>query len=363
VDVTVQGQGEVTFAELVDRLALGQDLVGLPGTAVRPAPGAPPVTNPARGLTNVNHLPPLDYSLIDVEAYFAAKGQRQLDYISSAGCPYRCAFCADPFVFGRRWTGIEPSRVGEEVEALWRRYRFQDLAFQDETFFASPRRVVGIAEEFLRRGLSITWTATMRADQAARLPEEALALCRRSGLRRVMIGVESGSPQMLEWMNKDITLEQVLDSAQRCLRHGLGAIFPFIVGFPGESPESLRQTLQLIKRLRALSPQFETPIYYYRPYPGSRIAAEVAQAGYQLPDTLEGWADFDFVGGPGPWMDEEAHRLVERFRFYNRLAWGPRVWPRRLLQGVARWRCRHDWYRLPVEKALVERLRPGPRLS
>src|SRR5690606_10641103 len=146
--------------------------------------------------------------------------QRQLDYISSTGCYFRCAFCADPFVFKRRWAALEPARMGEELESLWQRYRFADLAFQAETFFTARERVAAIAEEFLQRDLHFTWTATLRADQAVRLTDEVLALCVRSGLRRVMIGVESGSQEMLDWIAKDITVEQVLESAAMCVRHG-----------------------------------------------------------------------------------------------------------------------------------------------
>jgi radical SAM superfamily enzyme YgiQ (UPF0313 family) len=321
------------------------------------------LVNPPRALADMNSLPAHDYSLIDVERYFERKGQRQLDYISSTGCHFRCAFCADPFVFKRRWTALEPTRMGEEIEFLWRRYHFTDLAFQDETFFTFRERVTAIAEEFLRRHLHFTWTATMRADQAVRLNEDALALCVRSGLRRVMIGVESGSQATLDWIAKDITVEQVLQSAAMCVRHGIGAIFPFIVGFPGESQESVQATLMLVKRLRAMSPDFETPIFYYKPYPGSQIADAAVRNGYALPNSLEGWADFDFVGSTGPWVDSRTHRLVERFKFYNRFAWGPETWPRLLLQKVARWRCHRDWYHLPLEKMVVERLKPGPRLS
>jgi len=361
VDITVQGQGEATFQELVDRLADRAGLDGLPGTAFRS--DGTPRRSPPRPLVDMNVFPPVDYGLIPVEQYFRRKGKRQLDYVSSTGCHYRCAFCADPFVYGRRWVGLSPERVGDEIEFLWRRYRFEDLAFQDETFFTFEKRVIAIAEEFLHRGLSFTWTATMRADQGYRLSDEGWALCVRSGLRQVMIGVESGSPALLRWMLKDITLEQVLHCAERCVRYGLGAIFPFIVGFPDEPDESVRATLDLVKHLRAMSPRFETPIFYYKPYPGSLITEAVVRQGYDLPRTLEEWAEFDFIGSAGPWVSPEKYRLIERFKFYNRFAGGRRVWYRRPLQAIARWRCRRDFYGFPVEKAIVERLRPPPRMA
>lgn len=373
VDFTVQGQGEETFAELVDRLAEGAAPAGgygVAGTAERIDGRAE--RHPARPMRDMNSLPAHRYELLPVERYFDLKDERQLDTISSTGCFFRCAFCADPFVFKRRWTGLEPPRIGEEIEALWHRYHFSDLAFQDETFFTYRERAVAVAEQFLCRlgtgtspaaNRAFTWTATMRADQGERLGDEAMALCKRSGLRRVMIGVESGAQDMMEWMKKDISVDQVLASAALCVRHGIGAIFPFIVGFPGESEASVQASLALVKRLRGMSPHFETPIFYFKPYPGSPITDSVVRQGYTLPATLDQWADFDFVGSSGPWVSGEMHERIERFKFYNRFAWGPETWPRRPLQALARWRCRRDFYRAPVEKLVVDRMKPQQKLS
>lgn len=361
VDVTVRGQGEATFAELVERLAGGKDLDHLNGIAFRKDGQA--VLNPPRPIVAMDDLPAADYELLSVERYFGLKAQRQVDYISSVGCHFRCAFCADPFVYGRRWTAVSPSRMGEEIESLWRRHGFTELAFQDETFFTHPDRVREIADQFLRRGLTFDWTATLRADQGVRLREEGFELCVRSGLRRVLVGVESGSQEMLDWMQKDITVDQVLETADLCVRHGVAGIFPFIVGFPGESDESVNETVSLIKRLRAMSPGFETPVFYFKPYPGSRITEDMVRMGHELPSTLEEWADFDFIGSAAPWVSPGKYRLIERFKFYNRFAGGPETWRRWPLQAVSRWRCRRDFYGLPLEQMLIERLHPTPKLS
>jgi radical SAM superfamily enzyme YgiQ (UPF0313 family) len=375
VDVTVQAQGEITFGKIVGRLAQargssnvvesnGMDsLEGCPGCAYR-APDGTIRQNPPRPLADINALPALDYGLIPVERYFAQKGVRQLDFIASYGCFWRCDFCADPFVFGRRWVGLDPERLADEVAELWRRYRFDDLNFQDETFFTYAARVEEIADALLARGLPFTWAATMRADQGERLPDAVFAKLRRSGLRRVLVGVESGSQAMLDWMHKDIRLEQVIASAEKCLRHGVAAQFPFIVGFPSESEASVQATLDFAKRLRAISPAFQTPIFYFKPYPGSTITAAAVREGYTLPRTLDEWADFDIYDARGPWVSPERYRQVERFKFYQRLAWDEprRAW-KRPLQWLARWRCLNDVYALPVEQAVIGRLRPREALS
>lgn len=362
IDFAVQGQGEVTFAELTEALGQGAPVDRIQGLARRGADGVALPPTP-RALVELDELPRHNYELLQVESYFRYKKQRQLDYVTSTGCLFRCAFCADPFVYKRRWVALSPARIGAEIEALWDRYRFEELAFQDETFFTYRKRVAAIAEEFLTRNLRFAWTATLRADEAVRLTGDIFELCVRSGLRRVMVGVESGSQEMLDWMKKDITIEQVIETAELCRTHGVAAIFPFIVGFPGESDGSVQESLDLIKRLRAMSPSFETPLFYYKPYPGSDITQEVVRLGYELPSSLEEWADFDFVESAGPWVSPKKRKLIERFKFYNRFAGGPETWRRRPLQLISRWRCRRDVYGLPFEKLLLDRLWPMPRLS
>ncbi|HVT59859.1 MAG TPA: radical SAM protein [Thermoanaerobaculia bacterium] len=362
VDITVQAQGEITFTEILERLASGQSLAGCQGCTYREADGSARL-NPPRPLRDVNELRPHDYSLIEVERYFPLKGKRQLDYISSQGCAFRCAFCADPFVYNRKWTGLAPQRIGEEIEALWHRYRFDDVNFQDETYFTYPDRVAAVADEFIGRKLPITWAATMRADQGHRLSEEIFAKCKQSGLRRLLIGVESGSQEMMDRIKKDIKLEQVFFCAERCRRYGVAVNFPFIVGFPEESDDSIRATLKVVKRLRAMSPDFQTPIFYFKPYPGSSITHEAVANGFALPCSLDEWSDFDFVGSIGPWVSPEKYRLIERFKFFQQVAWD-RVRPwRRPLQRLARWRCTRDFYSAPVEKVLSNLLHPPPQLS
>ncbi len=360
VDAVVAGQGEQTFRELLDRLEAGGDLAGCAGTAYRHA-GAVRV-NPPRAMADLNRLPPHDYALIDVERYFAMKGRRQLDYVSSQGCRFRCGFCADPFVYGRAWTGLEPARVVDELAGLEARYGIEEVAFQDETFFTSARRVDAICEGFLARGVRFTWTATLRADQACRLDDAGFAKAAAAGLRRVMVGVESGSQRTLDWMTKDQTVEQVLVAAERCTRHGLAAIFNFIVGLPDEPADSLEATLALVKRLRAMHPAFETPVFFYRPYPGSAIAERARAAGYALPRGLDGWAAFDYVDGGSPWLTPAQRERVERLVFYARHAGRTEFW-RRPLAAVARWRCARDVYAFPIEKRIVEWLRPPARRS
>ena len=363
VDVTVRGQGEETFAEIVHRLAEGRSLEGCAGCTVRLADGTLH-ENPPRSLAPVDRFRAHDYGLIPVERYFELKGKRQLDYISSQGCNFRCAFCSDPFVYGRKWVGLDPIRMAMRLKELWERYRFDDVNFQDETFFTKRDRVQALADRIVGSGMRITWAATMRADQGIRLPDAVWARCKESGLRRLLVGVESGSNEMLKRIRKDIKIEQVFQTAQKMLDHGIAGHFPFIVGFPDESDASIRATLDCAKKLRSLSPDFLTPIYYFKPYPGSELVIEAVERGFRLPETLEAWSEFDYVAGlPGPWVSAEKFRLIERFKFFHELAWKRMSRGKRLLQQLARYRCDTDNYRWPVEMLLTRWVLPAQRLS
>ena len=82
-----------------------------------------------------------------------------------------------------------------------------------------------------------------------------------------------------------------------------------------------------------MSPDFLTPIYYFKPYPGSALVIEAVARGFRLPETLEAWAKFDYVAGePGPWVSPEKFELIERFKFFHELAWKRVSRGKRLLQ-------------------------------
>ena len=144
VDVTVQGQGEATFAEIVARLEQGRSLEGCAGCIVR-LPGGKVHKNPPRALLEVEGFRAHDYSLINVERYFELKGKSQLDYISSQGCNFRCAFCSDPYVYGRQWVGLEPQQIASWTAAALgalsvhgREFPGRDVLYQAQRSAHSP---------------------------------------------------------------------------------------------------------------------------------------------------------------------------------------------------------------------------------
>ena len=362
IDITVQGQGEITFQELVKAFDEGLPLKDVAGICFWNEEGKV-VKNKPRKLEDMGSFKRINYDLIDVEKYFEKKGMRQFDYISSTGCFFRCAFCADPFVFGRSFTCVPADQMGEDLEYYYKKYKFTDINFQDETFFTYAKRIKAFAEELIKRDIKTGWAATMRADQGERLPDDVWELCKKSGLRRLLIGVESGSQEMMDWLKKDIKLTQVFNCADKCAELDIGVIFPFIVGFPGESDKSIEGTVATIKKLRGQSEKFETPIFYFKPYPGSSITQEVVKHGYKLPASTREWSDFDYIGSSGPWVSPEKERFFEAFKFYLKAGFGktrPWAYP---LRKISQWRCEKEQFKFPIEKYLVEKIRPKQKLS
>lgn len=363
VTAIVIGQGEETFAEIAARLAAGETLNGVAGCYCTGDDGEI-VMNMSRPMRDINFFPRHDYTLIPVERYFNLKGQRQFDYISSQGCRFRCNFCADPAVFKRGWYGYTPERVVDEIADWWHQFHFTDLSFQDETYFTLPKRVAAIADGFLQRGLNFTWTGTLRADQGRRTDDAVFALCKRSGLRRVMIGLEAGSQETIDQIEKDITIEDMWITAEKLIRHTIGAIINVIVGFPGESPESVTETLRVAKELRAMSSDFELSVFYFKPYPGNPIAERLKSQNYRFPVTLVEWADFDYIGSSSEWLTDAQKREIEHFKFYQRLAYSNNhfwlYWP---LKKLSQWRINNKNYLLPIEQSLIRKLRGEQTLS
>lgn len=361
IDISVQAQGEITFSEIIEAIEHKTPLKAIKGICYRNEEGKI-VQNFARAIVDMNELPQMNYDLINVEAYFEKKGTRQFDYISSTGCYFRCTFCADPQVFQRKFSAYDAERISKDIAYYHKKYQFMDVNFQDETLFTYKDRIIDFAKAMVNKNIKITWAGTMRADQGNRMNDEDFKFLAAAGLRRVLVGVESGSQKMMDWLQKDIKMEHVDLCAERCKKHGIGVIFPFIIGFPEESEISFKKSIEKAYQLGKMSPNFQTPIFYFKPYPGTAITDKVVTQGYELPQTLMEWSEFDYIGSSGPWVSDEKYNMVENFKFYSKLAWNKTKWlyP---LKKVAQYRLKKHNYKFPIDRKLIQWVKPTQKLS
>jgi hypothetical protein len=113
-----------------------------------------------------------------------------------------------------------------------------------------------------------------------------------------------------------------------------------------------------------MSSEFELAVFYFKPYPGNPIADRLRAENYRFPESLEEWAAFDYIGSSNDWLSQEQKEEIEHFKFYQRFAYsGNRSLLRWPLQKLSRWRVERKIYTLPLERTLIERLRPGQALS
>jgi radical SAM superfamily enzyme YgiQ (UPF0313 family) len=316
VDACVSGQGERTFEDVVQALEAGVGYASVPG--VTWSRGGETVKNPPRPFEDVNRFPRTDFGLIDMERYFALRGVRRLDFCSSQGCPFECSFCADPMVYQQRWSGLRAERVVDELVEHVRRYRLSEVFFNDDNFFTDLRRTEAICRGLLANSLRVRWFGTGRGDLLRRLTDDQLLLLKESGCYKINVGAESGSPELLRHIKKGTLVEEVLETAEKLHRFGIGARFSFIAGFPQEPADSLQETYRTVKALREIDGDFETPIYFYAPYPGTELADRMPAIGFSAPRRLEDWRLVDLDHSIGPWISEPVRKWVPRYNFYLR---------------------------------------------
>ena len=368
VDVCVIGQGEQTILELMRAIRDGESWSSIAGLTYRQngtIRRAPP-----RALTPLDDLPDWPYQRLPMERYFHKHylGDRVATHHSSFGCPFACNFCAVVGMSNRKWVAQSPDRVGQVLEKFSLLYRADAVQFHDMDFFISESRTQAIAERLTPLGM--TWWALGRVDELMRYQDATWAAMRRSGLKMVFCGAESGSTEMLKRMNKGGTAsaDLTIELARRMKAHGIVPEFSFVVGNPPDPEADLSQTLSFIRRIKQINDATEIILYVYSPVPMDGTFYEAAQhQGFKFPDTLEGWVSdrwqtFALRRDPStPWSHGEVRRKVRDFESvlnaYYPTVTDMRMTParRRLLRAASAWRYHAKAYTRPVELNLLQR--------
>jgi anaerobic magnesium-protoporphyrin IX monomethyl ester cyclase len=163
--------------------------------------------------------------------------------VTSKGCPKGCLFCEA----GRTpYNPRSPMTVVNEIQECVDRYDIHEIDMFDYEFLIDRKRSMAILKELQRRNLDVIWACRARVDS---VDEELLREMKRAGCNRIYFGIESGVPEILERVNKGITLEQVRETIRTTKRIGIRALGFFLIGSPGETRETVRQTLKFAKEL------------------------------------------------------------------------------------------------------------------
>ncbi len=245
------GEGEHTLLDLSLAFLTGHGESSVPGIASLDSTGTRTIhTEPRHALRYPSPLPPPARDLVDHnlyrDAWLHAHGRFSLNAISSRGCPFRCNWCAKP-IFGDNFRVTEPHQVAAEMLELRDRYGAQHIWFADDIFGLNRRWVSSFADEVDRRHAQLPFKIQARADLVTR---EVAASLARAGCEEVWMGVESGSQNVLDAMEKGLRVDDVYDARENLRDAGVRACFFLQFGYPGETWADIRQTIDLVRRTR-----------------------------------------------------------------------------------------------------------------
>lgn len=205
------------------------------------------------------------YHLLPMETYLSNPTVgfgRDVDFISSRGCPFNCTFCYQPW--GRKFRAHSVDFILDALSYLKDSYHIDFVAFQDDEFMGRKSRVFEFCEKIQKRIPNLLWSCTGRVNF---IDEDIVGKMRDSGCVSISYGFESGSPRILKSMNKNVTIEQMENAARINRKYEMMLPVSFIIGMPGEDEESCRETVEFCVRnnIPLKSMMFATP------YPGTEL--------------------------------------------------------------------------------------------
>ena len=327
VDIVVRGEGEVTWADLCQKLEAGASLEEVEGISYRQNGGV--THNPDRPvIADVDRLPLPAHHLFKMERYTNLQPTldtvegKSFSIITSRGCPYRCTYCSQ--ILPRIWR----MRSAENVVAEWR-WLVKDLGAKeigvlDDSFNINRTRVLAICDLLISEGLNHVPWIMINGIRANLVDEELLGKMREAGCIRTAFGVESGNQEILDTViDKHLTLEEIRAAFKAARSVGMETIGFFIIGLPGETEETMEDTIRFACELDPLVANFSMAT----PFPGTEMREVVLEKGRLL---AQDWDDYAFFENrPTFEMDGLPAELVERKwreayrRFYlrpNRIA-------------------------------------------
>jgi MoaA/NifB/PqqE/SkfB family radical SAM enzyme len=240
--------------------------------------------NPERRFEkNLDAQPFPRWDLFPIERYTMPKSStagtlRFLPMLSSRGCPFGCSYCPYPVGQGLPWRDRSAVNVVDEIEHLVRDLGVQYVIFRDPLFSADKKRVKAICEEIVSRAIAVQWRCETRIDC---LDEPTITMMAKAGCVGVNFGVESIDPQVQKNVErKPITEKQFIDSMRLFRKHGIATFAFFVVGLPGDTVDTILESIRFALGLGASWTQFTVAT----PYIGTRLHAWAVEQGFVASD-------------------------------------------------------------------------------
>ncbi|MBQ6066640.1 MAG: B12-binding domain-containing radical SAM protein [Clostridia bacterium] len=281
VDIVSIGEGEETWKELLDRLSDGKDIADVLGIAYKKDGNV--ILNPDRPFTDLGILPDIDWSLVDPNKYMTQNfGCKKMLYLySSKGCPGNCAFCSN-VTFHKSTHRKRPNEIViREIKYLIENYGMDGVFFSDELWCIKRSDLQDFCSRVKKEGLHFRWGINLRLGF---FNEEDYRLMYQAGCRWIYFGIESGSKEMQRQVHKGINYDIIKPTLELLNQIGFTIVGSFIVGFPDETEDQLRDTAKLINE----APLSMSSIFHFTPLPGTELYQRlVDEEKLKEPQSLE----------------------------------------------------------------------------
>jgi radical SAM superfamily enzyme YgiQ (UPF0313 family) len=265
----------------------------------------------------------------------AIDGARSFSIMTSRGCPYRCTFCSQS-IMPIKWRSRSPENVLAEWRHLVEDFGAQEIGILDDSANIRVKRLEELAQMLIENGLNkVPWIFVngIRANLASK---EILLLLKRAGLKRTAFGVETGDPEILKSIDKKIDLDTIRQAFKNAKEVGLETIAFMIIGLPGETRETMQNSINFAIEIDPMIANFSM----MTPYPGTKVYEIVKRQGRFL---INDWEDYVFFEQQARYeMGEMTAELVEEMyrKAYRQFYLRPKPIARRL-------QSKDFWFNLP----------------
>lgn len=281
LDVIVLGEGEKTIVELAQAAGHRHRWENISGIAFRKDSDI--YRTAARDLVqDLDTLPAPARHLLALGRYRVLG--MPISMTTSRGCPFKCIFCVGRKMVGAKVRYRNPVKVVDELEYL-STLDFNQINIADDLFTANTNHCLAVCDEIIKRGLSIKWTSFARVDTVS---EELLKRMRTAGCSAVSFGIESANPDILKTIKKGITLQQVVEAVEACERAGVIPHASFILGLPGETPATIKETMDFGERLKSAGLSYG--FHLLAPFPGTAVREQSHDYGIRI--LTNNWSEY-----------------------------------------------------------------------
>ena len=285
VDFVSIGEGEYTWLDLLNSLETGQSFESVAGLAFMK--NGEFITTPERGFVDLAALPKLDFSLIDMKHYIYPYyfSQRTFSLYSSKGCTGCCTFCYNASFNKSRHRVRPPEQVVEEISYLVEKYGIDGVHFNDDLIFCNKEEMFRFCDLIRAADLNISWGSSCIIGL---FRKEEFQYMYDAGCRWLMFGIESGCREILKCVKKGINYKNIEQTCSDCADTGIVVRAGFIIGFPGETENNLKETAALAMRLKTS----QVSINYYTIVPDSEAYEQLLRDGtIRLPQNLQAFVE------------------------------------------------------------------------